>query len=867
MEGDSCFDQLVYSGGYSVRSVINTCYSGRVANIQTWLEYKPAVITIRAIYNRVYNMNQQPQAPADSTQTNPSGGFTPKSDLQRQAWELLEFTNVREFLAGRTRFFMSREMALDAEPQTHLEDVERLQDETAQAVLMLATVGDIGLVGARDPRELLRRAAIDGVLTGDEIVSVLFLLDSIWTARNTVMSMKGKAPLLEAIASEIPDLRDLGVEIFKSISDRGEVLNSATPQLGRLRANVSRTFQRVMRAMERIAHSPKVRQSLQSGAIATRGDRLVLEVRADARDSVPGIVHDVSGSGATLFVEPLKAVDLCNDWRETAAEAQREEERILRRLSRLIGDRETEAMVAVESAAALDYIAARARLAGSMKARRIQTMPAGSDNVVNFIGARHPLLGSDAVPITINIGPGFRGLVITGPNTGGKTVAIKTIGLFALMHQSGLQLPIDDGEMAIFDAVYADIGDAQSIERSVSTFSSHMGRVIEILLEATANSLILFDELGTGTDPEEGSALARAVLAHAAEHEMPIAITSHYRAVAEYAAESDDLANASVELNPVTMMPTYQVLMGIPGRSYALNVARHLGMPSEVLDDAQSMMDPSRAEAETILQQLQREREEVRRIREETERANIEAEAARRDLQTKLSNVTRAQEDMIEKSRRELRRETDEVRRNLRQIVSKARNDNDLAVAQRAVGRIRNQFSDPTWLPVAPPPELEKSDDPEINRPLAAGDQVEIKGLNVNASVVSVAKDGVVELMMGNARIELNQRQLRRISGPKTPKPADARPKVTVATSTPQGDSDEIDVRGDRVHEAEDRVKQFVDDASLQDRANIRIIHGDGTGALREAIRTMLAKHPLVSSFSAAPRNQGGNGATLVELS
>ncbi|MBC8453149.1 MAG: Smr/MutS family protein, partial [Chloroflexi bacterium] len=762
---------------------------------------------------------------------------------------------------------------LDARPLVDIEDVERLQDETAQAALMLGTVGDIGLVGARDPRDPLRRAAIDGMLTGEEIVSVLHLLDSIWTARNTVISMKGRAPLLEEIADEIPDLRDLGKEIFQSISDRGEVLSSATPKLARLRANVSKTFQRVMRAMERISNSAAVRSSLQSGAIATRGERLVLEVRADARESVPGIVHDVSGSGATLFVEPFKAVELCNDWRETAAEAQREEERILRRISRLIGDREEDAVIAVEAAAALDYITARARLAGSMKARRIETMPAGSDNVTNLVGARHPLLGSDAVPITINIGPGFRGLVITGPNTGGKTVAIKTIGLFALMHQSGMQLPISDGEMAIFDAVYADIGDSQSIERSVSTFSSHMGRVIEILLEATPNSLILLDELGTGTDPEEGSALARAVLAHATAHDMPIAITSHYRAVAEYAAESDDLANASVELNPDTMLPTYQVLMGIPGRSYAIHVARHLGMPSHVLDDAQSMMDPTRAEAETILQQLQREREEASRIRAEAEQAKVEAEAARKDLQHKLTNVTRAQEDMIEKSRMELRRETEEIRRSLRKIVSKAKNDNDLATAQRAIGRIRNQFTDPTWLPVAPPPEAAKPDEVEEDRPLQAGDLVEIIGLNVEASIVDANAGGIVELMMGNSRIELSERQLRlvRAADPvEQAKSPNELPNVSINTITAgeaANTSGELDVRGSRVHESDELVRQFIDDSSIQGLTSVRIIHGDGTGALREAIRLLLAKHPLVASFSAAPRNRGGNGATLVDLS
>ena len=792
------------------------------------------------------------------------------SELQLQAWELLEFTNIRQLLANRTRFFMSRQMALDARPLVDIEDVERLQDETAQAALMLSTVGDIGLIGAQDPRDTLHRAAIDGMLTGEEIVFVLHLLDSIWIARNTVISMESRAPLLTGIADDIPDLRDLSDEIFKYLSERGEVLSSATPKLARLRANVSKTFQRVMRAMERIANSKTVRQSLQSGAIATRGERLVLEVRADARDSVPGIVHDVSGSGATLFVEPLKAINLCNDWRETSAEAKREEERILRKVSRLIGDHKEQALIAVEAAAELDYIVARARLGASMKSRRIETMPAGSDNVVNLVGARHPLLGSDAVPITINIGPGFRGLVITGPNTGGKTVAIKTIGLFALMHQSGLQAPVVDGQMAIFDAVYADIGDSQSIERSVSTFSSHMGRVIEILLEATSNSLILLDELGTGTDPEEGSALARAVLLHAAENDMPIAVTSHYRAVAEYAAESEDFANASVELDSETMLPTYQVLMGIPGRSYAIHVARHLGMPSQILDDAESMIDPSRAEAEMILQQLQRERAEAVHLREEFEQAKTDAESTRKDLQNKLSNATRLQEDMIEKSRMELRRETDEVQRSLRKIVSKARNDNDLETAKRAIGRVRNQFSDPTWLPVSPPVETKNADEPEINRPLESGDQVEIKGLNVEALVTGVGPNGVIELKMGNARIELDERQLRLIKAAEHAKPDTLHPNVTVNTVTAgetANTSGELDVRGSRVHESDELVRQFVDDSSLQGLTSVRIIHGEGTGALREAIRVLLSKHPLVASFSAAPRDRGGNGATQIDLS
>ena len=400
-----------------------------------------------------------------------------------------------------------------------------------------------------------------------------------------------------------------------------------------------------------------------------------------------------------------------------------------------------------------------------------------------------------------------------------------------------------------------------------------MGRVIEILLEATPNSLILLDELGTGTDPEEGSALARAVLAHAAENEMPIAITSHYRTVAEFAAESEDFANASVELNPDTMLPTYQVLMGIPGRSYAIHVARHLGMPSHVLDHAQSMMDPSRAEAETILQQLQRERAEASRMLAEAEQAKIEAETVRKDLQYKLKNVTRAQEDMIEKSRMELKRETEKIQQSLRKIVTKAKNDNDLEVAKRAIGRVRNQFYDPTWLPVSPTEKVGNADDVDENRPLQPGDQVEIKGLNVQASVIEVSSGGTIELMMGNSRIELNERQLRLVKAADTvkkKKSPNELPNVTINTITAgeaANTSGELDIRGSRVHESDNIVRQFVDDSSIQGLTSVRIIHGDGTGALREAIRLILSKHPLVASFSAAPRNRGGNGATIVDLS
>ncbi|MEX0925266.1 MAG: endonuclease MutS2 [Dehalococcoidia bacterium] len=794
-------------------------------------------------------------------------GSTGADDLRVIAENLLEFPRVRQMLAGRARFFLSRELALRLTPQTHREDVDRLQDEAAEACLMLDTVGDIGLTGAEDPRPLLRRAALDGMLTGQEMVGIVHLFDSIWLARRVVESMKGRAPRMEALAAEIPDLRDVKERIFEALSDRGDVLDSATPRLGPLREQAARAYRRLVRQLERLSADSSVRSALQSTAIATRGDRLVLEVKSDHRRAVPGIVHDVSQSGATLFVEPFRAVEACNEWRELAAEAQREEERVLRRLSRILGDREPEAVAALEAAADLDFIAARGRLSRAMHAVRPETLEAGSEPALRLFNARHPFLGESAVPVTVSIGPGFRGLVITGPNTGGKTVALKTMGLLALMHQSGLQLPVSDGSaMSVFDAVYADIGDAQSIERSVSTFSSHMGNVVRIVGEAGPTSLVLLDELGTGTDPEEGSALARAVLAHLLDNNVPVAITTHHRAVAEFAGGTGKAQNASVELDPETLLPTYHLIMGIPGRSYALHVASHLGLPKPILEHADSMLDPSRAQAETLLNQIQRERDELRKANEKAAQELSSVETARKELQTRLSQVTRQQEDLVERTRRELRNEADNIRRTLRRVVDEAKADTDLAAAQRAVSRVRHQVAEPTWFPIGGvDQDAQDETAPLEEQPLRAGDSVEIKGLNVRAEVVGVSDNGSVDLRMGNARIQLNARQLRRVSSAGD-RPLPQRPDVRISAAPSNSTSGELDIRGVRVHEAEELVSDFLDQCALQGLDRCRIIHGTGTGALREAVRDILAGSPHVVSFAPAARPEGGNGVTVAEL-
>lgn len=803
---------------------------------------------------------EQPVTPAEE-----------RDQLRSLAWGLLEFPRVRQMLAGKTRIFMSGERAMALEPSLELAEVARLQEETAEGALLLSVAGDIGLAGTSDPRPQIRHAALDGVLTGQELLGISYLMESIWMAKRTVESVGGQTPLLGAISERIPDMRDLKTRMLEALDAQGNVLDTATPRLGPLREQAATSYQRLVRFLERLTIQPDVRAALQSSAIATRGDRLVLEVKSDHRKAVPGIVHDVSGTGLTVFIEPMQAVERCNEWRESAAEARREEERVLRKLSRITGDREPQALAALESAAELDFICARARLARSMDANRPQTLTPGSGAALRLVAARHPLLGPGAVPVSVHIGPGFRSLVVTGPNTGGKTVALKTIGLLALMHQSGLQIPAGDGSaLAVFDGVYADIGDAQSIERSVSTFSSHMGNVIRILRHVTPSSLVLLDELGTGTDPEEGSALARAVLAHLTEGGVTTAVTTHHRAVAEFAGAAEDIRNASVELDPETMEPTYHLIMGVPGRSYALHVAGRLGLAQQILGHARKFVDPQHRQAESLLNELQKERDGLRRANVTAQEDVAKAEALRRELQARLSQITRQQEDAVERTRMELRREADAVRHQLRRIVEEAKESANMAAAREAANRLRQTLSEPTWFPVAPEeplPAVPGEAPAEPERPVRSGDTVEIKGLGVQAEVVGLTPDGMADLQMGGVRIQLNSNQLRLVKGADASEAQRQPAMVSIRAAVPsEAVSDELDMRGARAAEAHELVTAFLDRCVFAGLRHCRILHGTGTGALRDAVRESLAGSKQAAGFSAAAQSEGGNGVTVVDL-
>ena len=788
-------------------------------------------------------------------------------DLRAQSLERLDFQALREQLASHTTFFLARQLALDLAPSYDAPYVEELQRETAEGRDLIDQAGDVDLRASADPKPAIARAGLDGVLTGAELLTVA---ESLEVQRRAIAAVRRlgradtKVPRLAEIADGIPDLQELVRQITVRIGPRGEVLDDATPTLRTLRRQVSLAYERVSQALTRVMHSSVGQEALQDQVVSIRSDRLVVQVKAEMRHRIPGIVHDASNSGATLFVEPLSTVDLGNTWRELALEEEREVERVLRDLSTLVGALAEDIQRGVDLVARLDLILARARngiAVGGVAALRSAVGTAGPrEAVVRLLGARHPILGDAAVPINLNLGGEWPVLVITGPNTGGKTVAMKTAGLLALMNQSGLHIPAGEGSsLPVFDGVYADVGDQQSIEQSVSTFSSHLSNVIGILDEAGPASLVLLDELGTSTDPEEGSALAKAILDDLAARGVPTIATTHYRAVAAYAEGTPGMKNASVELDPSTLKPTYFLTMGVPGRSYAMSVASQLGLSEKLMEKAQSLLEPQYLRFEDWLTELQNERRQLQSRLQEAEESQAASEALRRDVERQLGEIATQRQDLLDGMRRELYSQYEDLRRKLRRAesaLSWSAPVADLSQVKGEVSAVGRELD--SRLKVEPSPMPQALD----GGSLGVGDVVNIRGLNLRGTVVSIPDQGAqVEVRVGNVRLRVEASRLI----PVERQPETEAPAVRVRLG-PTLSSMELDLRGLRADEALLRLEEFLDHAVRDGLTSVRIIHGRGTGVLRQVVRDHLTRHPLARSFAAETRERGGNGATAVEL-
>ena len=827
------------------------------------------------------------EAPQEPTARTPP--LSEAEELQDETLRLLDYDTIRGQLADNTTFYEARRMALGLRPSFVAHEVEQLQDETADARGLLDEIGELSLESGVDTSESVDRAALDGILTGVDLLAVADTLEVHRRARSALLRAERQAPLMADLAGVIPDLQELQRQIRSKIGPRGEVVDDATVTLRALRTQVRQAYDTVTEALNSFIRSSTGGEALQEPIVSVRGDRLVVPVKSNMRHRVRGIVHDASNTGATVFIEPFETVELCNAWRELALEEEREVTRVLRDLSTLVGAVADDIRLGNHLTGRLDFALARARYSHRLQAVPAATRPsldsedatAASDgSIVRLLKARHPMLGPEAVPLTFGIGPGWTALVVTGPNTGGKTVAMKTVGLLALMHQSGIQIPADEGSaLPVFDGIYVDIGDQQSIAESVSTFGSHMANVIKILKQATPRSLVLLDELGSSTDPEEGSALAKAIVGYLAQQGVPTVVTTHHRTVAAFAETVPNVTNASFQLDPDTLEPTYELIMGVPGRSYAMAVAERLGLPGEIMAESRALLEPQHLRFEDWLNELQRDRQQLQSSLEDAEGFRAEAESLRSRLDEQVDYLIAHRDDMLDSTRREVATRFDEVERKLRGAEASLSWVAPLGVAPPGTAPAG---STPSGNPPAPLERIERirrdlgaqqlpapvRQRRIEHRPIGIGDTVFVRGLNLRGSVTDLSSQtSDAEVAIGNVRINVDLHRLARIEPDSE---ADAQAQQAdegVHYDLGQAiEKVELDLRGLRVDEALMRLEDYLDSAVRDGVDKVRIIHGRGTGALRDAVREHLQRHPSVNSYGPEPRERGGNGATYVEL-
>ena len=658
-------------------------------------------------------------------------------------------------------------------------------------------------------------------------------------------------------------------DVNRCISPRAEVVDNASPALAVIRRDLHTVHDRLYAKLQELLASPGARQAIQEPVITQRDGRYVIPVKVESRSHVQGIVHDVSASGATVFVEPLAVVELGNTWRETQAEEEREVERILRRLSSLAGRFAHAIAVNIDSLAEIDLALAKARLADDLDAVELpyegesQPWLVPAPDALHLVNARHPLLTRDVVPITLSVGGGYNVLLITGPNTGGKTVALKTVGLLIAMAQAGLPVPADAGSrLPVFDSVHADIGDEQSIEQSLSTFSSHMTNVIRILESAGPNSLVLLDELGAGTDPDEGSALARALLENLLDIGCLTVATTHHGELKVFAHTTTGIMNASVEFDLETLAPTYRISIGLPGASNAIAIAERLGLPADIVAAARGSIEPDRAKAESLLAEIQRERSAAEDARRAELIARKESEEIRLRLEDKLDAIEEEREQILANARAEAEEELSRIRQLLAHAGRRIERQKPEAAAEKIVAAqaVAESLKPP---PPSPRRRRKKGDviPPEEIQP---GDLVWVRGLGRFGEALSPPDDkGEVEVRLGSLHSKVPLKKVEKVQRVKLRGPAIGGTAVMPpAPSVPM----EIEVRGRLVDEVLPDVDKYLDDAFRAGLPWVRIVHGKGTGALARAVRNMLSTHPLVKDYEVAPREEGGEGVTIAHL-
>ncbi len=787
------------------------------------------------------------------------------NDLFEKSIQTLELPQVLELLADCAATEEGRETCLSLRPMTDRDDVERAQKETSAAVKMLVLRGSPGFSGVRPVGPSLQRADMGGSLSTRELLDIAAVLRC---ARSVGEYGAGeeKTPISHLFQALTPN-RFLEETITNSILGEEEIADSASSELASIRRHMRAAEAKVRDILQKLISSNQAKY-LQEAIITIRSDRYVVPVKSEHKNAIPGLVHDVSSSGSTFFIEPMGVVKANNELRELAAREKKEIERILAQLSADCAAHKEDILEDYQLLIWLDAIFARAQLSLKLEC----TEPTLSDKYLHLRGARHPLLDrKTAVSNDLELGERFDTLVITGPNTGGKTVTLKTLGLITLMAQCGLHIPAkDDSTVRVFHRVLADIGDEQSIAQSLSTFSSHMTNIVGILDQADRDSLILFDELGAGTDPVEGAALAAAIIEYARSLGAGVAATTHYAELKVYAMTTPGVENASCEFNVDTLAPTYRLILGIPGKSNAFAISRRLGLPEYIIEKAAARLDAENVRFEDVLTRLDQQRQEMEREREEARKLKLEMEQSASKAREYREKLAEERAKVMEKAQAEAKSIIEEARAAsdlaLSELKELKRQQDKLdwqqvndgrAEARRLLNEAERNIGGPAPEPQVPPP----------TRPAVAGDTVELVKMGTRATVLSVNRDGTLQLQAGILKISAKQEEVRVVEG-ETQTQKEARRIITRAEHTLRTAPvpSQVDLRGMMTDEAIAVLERFLDTAMMGKLETVTIIHGKGTGAVRSAVRTYLKRSRYVKSFRPGRYGEGEDGVTVAEL-
>lgn len=779
--------------------------------------------------------------------------------MNEKSLRVLEWPKVRELVASRTSFSLSRDLVSELTPKTTLNEVTRELALTTEGVRLLWKHGEAPFGGASDIRAVVGRARLGGVLDPDQLLPIGDFLYCVAQLKKYLSNEEGPLAELEGSLMPIPQLR---AEIERCIDHDGYVRDSASPELGRIRNKMRTLANRIRERLDTMVHSAAMQKILQDPIITVRNGRYVVPVKSEYRGKFQGIVHDQSGSGATLFMEPAFAVELNNDLNVAEQEEQAEVQRILKRLSSLVSEESSTLLDNLQIVTELDCIFARARYSRAID---------GVEPIMNNEGriqikqGRHPLLKGDVVPIDVWLGHDFHVLVITGPNTGGKTVTLKTVGLFSVMAQAGLHIPAAAGsQLAVFTGVFADIGDEQSIEQSLSTFSSHMTTIVGILEDLNANSLVLLDELGAGTDPTEGAALATAILEHLRDLDIHTIATTHYSDLKSYAYTHDGVENASVEFDLKTLRPTYRLAIGIPGKSNAFAISKRLGLSENIVGQAQALLSSEHVQVEDMIGEMEANRRQAEHDKIRAQRLRKDYEELKAKYEYRLEELEQLRAEILDQARDEAQRLLEETQTEVNTILGQVRRmgRNEL---EESVKAYRGQIT-------ARSEELgqQRREKPKAQGPanLKPGEEVRIKSLRQTGFVLEPpVANGDVQVQAGIMKITVKLEDLERVESTKS---SSSRGKGGGTARSHLAKSSnirsEIDLRGKTVEEGLALVDKYLDDAFLSSLTRVRMIHGKGTGALGEAIQQYLVSHPHVQAFRYGLPNEGGHGVTVVDI-